>query len=1302
MTSGPSVQLVLERVGAIRKWRLLMGPTSTDTAKAEAPASLRALFGTDGTMNACHGSDAPGSAAREIGFFFPGSLEVTRTLALIKPHAVAAGHVDAIVREISAAGFTVVARERVQLTKGRAATFYAEHSGRAFFGPLCDMMSSGTMEALVLSKHAAVGSWRQMLGPTNSNKARKTDPLSMRGRFGVDGQKNACHGSDSAESAHREMKFFFPKLVAPGPVKEGAEAAEYLGSLLATPTKTLNQVLVDGLVELCKVKPTGLNAVRWLGEWLIKNNPTQPSVEGGSGVVGQVDDIVVAFPSNDAPTMPGAWGRTDGADGGEVKAGDRAVGGGGESKSAVNAGAIIELPAAAPMNVVFVLGGPGSGKGTQCARIVEEFGYTHLSTGDLLRAEVASGSAKGKEIEGIMATGGLVQLDTVLSLLKAAMDRSASSQFLVDGFPRELAQAFAFEKVIGVPQFVLFFDAPDEVLTERLLARGKSSGRVDDNSEAIVKRLAAFHEQSYPVVDFYGKLGKVRRISADRGIDDIFKEVRACFHPHAVVVLGGPGSGKGTMCAMLAAEFGYGVLSPGDLLRAEVALGTPLGEQVERLFENGQLVPDDMVIELLQKAMGRSPHFKFLIDGFPRNEAQAAMFESEVCPCDFVVHLDCDNGTMVRRCRESGRGRIDDELLAVRRRLRTWEEKTKPVIDLYEKAAMVKTVDASGAREHVYADVKRAFMPQVVFVLGGPGCGKGTQCAKIVAEFGYTHLSAGDLLRAEVARGSPDGQMIDSMIRNGQIVPVEVTLNLLKRAMAAAANDKFLIDGFPRAIDQAMAFEEQVGPCAFTLFLDCPEEIMRDRLLERGKSSGRVDDNEATIVKRFKVFQMQSMPVVNYFSRRGRVKMIAATDSADNHVRSRDEIYEQVRQCFAPEVVFVLGGPGSGKGTQCSNIVREFGYTHLSAGDLLRAEVARGSTDGVMIQEMMTLGKIVPVEVTLNLLKKAMDKNHATNKFLIDGFPRAIDQAVAFEEQVGPCAFTLFLDCPEDVMRSRLLERGKTSGRVDDNEATIVKRFRTFIEQSKPVVDRYHATGLVREVSSVGTREEVFAALKPHFQPSILLMACPEFPQKAKLCTRLCKELGCARLDAPSLMAEEAARGTADGQVVARALSRGSAVPTAVALRIIRKAVQASPASQFLLDGYPTMSSDGYPMVHDQIFAMDEGLSKCRHLLHIDVNPADLDADTHAAFRTETVPLVRFFASLGRAQTISVQEGVTDMEVVYLEMRAVAQMFLDPVQRGMFEVARLENEEGLEEARQLAAADAKDPEAPEEVNEDDE
>ncbi|GMP44148.1 hypothetical protein CsSME_00013211 [Camellia sinensis var. sinensis] len=115
-------------------------------------------------------------------------------------------------------------------------------------------------------------------------------------------------------------------------------------------------------------------------------------------------------------------------------------------------------------------------------------------------------------------------------------------------------------------------------------------------------------------------------------------------------------------------------------------------------------------------------------------------------------------------------------------------------------------------------------MLTVVFVLGGPGSGKGTQCANIVEHFGYTHLSAGDLLRAEIKSGSENGTMIQNMIKE-KIVPSEVTIKLLQRAMQENANDKFLIDGFPCNEENRAAFES-CTLCFFFFFFDCSEEEM--------------------------------------------------------------------------------------------------------------------------------------------------------------------------------------------------------------------------------------------------------------------------------------------------------------------------------------------------------------------------------------------------------------------------------------------------------------------------------------------
>uniref|UniRef100_A0A8C0BKK0 Adenylate kinase 1 n=3 Tax=Neognathae TaxID=8825 RepID=A0A8C0BKK0_9AVES len=167
--------------------------------------------------------------------------------------------------------------------------------------------------------------------------------------------------------------------------------------------------------------------------------------------------------------------------------------------------------------IIFVVGGPGSGKGTQCEKIVQKYGYTHLSTGDLLRAEVSSGSERGKKLQAIMEKGELVPLDTVLDMLRDAMVAKAdvSKGFLIDGYPREVKQGEEFEKKIAPPTLLLYVDAGKETMVKRLLKRGETSGRVDDNEETIKKRLETYYKATEPVIAFYKSRGIVRQVSRD-------------------------------------------------------------------------------------------------------------------------------------------------------------------------------------------------------------------------------------------------------------------------------------------------------------------------------------------------------------------------------------------------------------------------------------------------------------------------------------------------------------------------------------------------------------------------------------------------------------------------------------------------------------------------------------------------------------------------------------------------------------------------------------------------------------------
>jgi len=183
----------------------------------------------------------------------------------------------------------------------------------------------------------------------------------------------------------------------------------------------------------------------------------------------------------------------------------------------------------------------------------------------------------------------------------------------------------------------------------------------------------------------------------------------------------------------------------------------------------------------------------------------------------------------------------------------------------------------------------------VIFVLGGPGAGKGTQSAKLVNDYGFVHLSAGDLLRAEQDRqGSTYGDLIREHIREGTIVPMEVTVKLLENAMRDAMQSshrneeawqngkgRFLIDGFPRQMDQALKFEETVCLSSLVLFYITSEDIMLGRILERGKTSGREDDNIESIKKRFRTYYQTTMPVIQHFQQQGRVAEIDASPSVD-------------------------------------------------------------------------------------------------------------------------------------------------------------------------------------------------------------------------------------------------------------------------------------------------------------------------------------------------------------------------------------------------------------------------------------
>ena len=185
----------------------------------------------------------------------------------------------------------------------------------------------------------------------------------------------------------------------------------------------------------------------------------------------------------------------------------------------------------------------------------------------------------------------------------------------------------------------------------------------------------------------------------------------------------------------------------------------------------------------------------------------------------------------------------------------------------------------------------------VSFVLGGPAAGKSTQCSKLVEEFGCAHLSAGDLLRAERESGSEVAQLIESFIREGAIVPVNITIALLRKAIEAADTSRVLIDGFPRSEDNLLGWQQEMKDfCRVDsiIYMACSEQELERRLLERAKTSGRSDDNPTTIRKRFKTFVDTTLPVIEKMQNTGLVRRVVAEDSVSNVFHEMKTVFESV------------------------------------------------------------------------------------------------------------------------------------------------------------------------------------------------------------------------------------------------------------------------------------------------------------------------------------------------------------------------------------------------------------------------
>ncbi len=370
---------------------------------------------------------------------------------------------------------------------------------------------------------------------------------------------------------------------------------------------------------------------------------------------------------------------------------------------------------------IALFGPPGAGKGTQSKMLVEKYNLAYISTGDILRSEITDGTELGLQAKDIIKRGGLVPDEIIVQIMEERIQTNTEvNGFLFDGFPRTTVQAYILEglllKLNTKLDCMLSLEVPMDQLRNRLLERAKKENRSDDTDEVISVRLKEYDTKTAPVANFYKEKEVYHGIEGMGGIDQIFQRLTSVIDQTLqkswinLVLLGPPGSGKGTQGRKLAEKFNLEYISTGHLMRQEIKKDTEMGKSARTYMEKGDIVPDEIAIRLIERQIRKHPDANgFIFKGFPRTIVQAYILDGLLRKLGSIVttsiNLDVSTLESIKRLTYRGKTqgkRLYDDTDIIIHRLEQFEKRSIKVYNYYSKQNKIEMVDGFGNEEDVF------------------------------------------------------------------------------------------------------------------------------------------------------------------------------------------------------------------------------------------------------------------------------------------------------------------------------------------------------------------------------------------------------------------------------------------------------------------------------------------------------------------------------------------------------------------------------------------------------------------------
>jgi adenylate kinase len=352
-----------------------------------------------------------------------------------------------------------------------------------------------------------------------------------------------------------------------------------------------------------------------------------------------------------------------------------------------------------------------------------------------------------------------------------------------------------------------------------------------------------------------------------------------------IALFGPPGAGKGTQSKKLIEKYNLAYISTGDILREEMDQGTDLGLKAKKVIERGELVSDDIIVQIIEKKIKTNTQVNgFLFDGFPRTVIQAYILEGLLLKMNTslscMISLDVPEEELMKRMMERAKkeNRTDDTKEIIQNRLKEYKNKTIPVAQFYQEKGIYYKIDGLGTVDEIFKRITDTIEHSLtkqwlnVVLYGPPGSGKDTQGRMLAEKHNLIYISAGSQLRKEIEKGSDMGKAAQSYMEKGDIVPDEFAIKLIEKQIKTHPDARgFFFKGFPKTIVQAYILDGLLRKlnssvsCIFNLHVPTLDSIKR--LTERGSTSGRrpYDSSIDTIIRRMEQFEERTLPVLDYY-----------------------------------------------------------------------------------------------------------------------------------------------------------------------------------------------------------------------------------------------------------------------------------------------------------------------------------------------------------------------------------------------------------------------------------------------------